>query len=52
MVDSTSVESTSGHLESPRGKSRRVKSLKATGRNTTESSDELNQERKRIGNDL
>ena len=50
MVDSTSVESTSGLSESPRGKSRRVKS-ESDWKKYYGSSDELNQERKRIGND-
>ena len=50
LTERTSDANTSGHIESLEVNLGEL-SLKATGRNTTESSDELNQERKRIGND-
>ena len=49
LVGSTSAGNTSGHLESSRGKSRRVKS-ESDWKKYYGSSDELNQERKALGN--
>ena len=50
LVGRTSAENTFGHYENLEVKIGEL-SLKATGKNTTEASDELTEERKRIGND-